>query len=221
MLLAVLIFASNEESAAIFEVRSTHGVAPTLVALLNEELVTHLAKSKTFSSVVGTGDLLALLDLEQQKAALGCDKSTCLAALGGALGVAYLVVPAVGKLGGRYLLNLKIVDVEAALPLWRDRREVTREEDLVGAMKELSQALHIFRHPDALKNRLLPVSLTAVGALVSGLGTLHFFWVKQRYLDAPTRSNYETAQSAQAWDNSLAVGGAVAGLAGAVWWVLQ
>ena len=47
MLLAVLIFASSEggtdNRAAVFEMQAVHGVADSVAALLNEELVTRLA----------------------------------------------------------------------------------------------------------------------------------------------------------------------------------
>ena len=41
-----------------------------------------------------------MLSMEQQKQALGCDDDSCLAQLGGALGVPYLFSADVGALGG-------------------------------------------------------------------------------------------------------------------------
>ena len=62
-MIAVLLVASTQETAAVFEAASAHGVSSSLVKLINEEVVTHLAKWKTFSKVIGSGDLKALLSL--------------------------------------------------------------------------------------------------------------------------------------------------------------
>ena len=153
--------------------------------------------------------------------ALGCEQTSCLAELGGALGVRYLIVPSVGKIGASYLINLKLVDVEAVLPLWRDRREITKESDLVGAVGELSQSLHVFRHPQAAKSALGPIALGVVGALLAGSGAGHFWLAKRRYEDLPSRSNYEAAQVASQVGDPLVAGGLLTSLVGVVWWVMQ
>jgi len=219
--LPLILLATTQDSAAVFEVSKAHGVEPSLVKIINEEVVTHMAKSKTFSKVVGSGDLKALLSLEQQKSALGCDETRCLAELGGALGVGYLVVPSLGKIGDSYLINLKLVDVEAATPLWRDRREVKQESDLVGAVKELSQALHVFRHPKASKNTWAPKLVATSGVVAASASLGHFLYTKQRYEDLPSRTNYQSAQAAQRIDQPLFYAGLVAGVLGSLWWVFQ
>ena len=55
-----------------------------------------------------------MVDMEQQKAALGCDDTNCLAELGGALGVPYLIDSSLSKVGGQFVLTLKILAVEDA-----------------------------------------------------------------------------------------------------------
>ena len=83
------------------------------------------------------GDIREMIDLESQKQALGCEQESCLAELGGALGVPLLIVPSLGKLGGVYLLALKINDVENAKVSVRSSRELRDEAELMSAMKSL------------------------------------------------------------------------------------
>ena len=82
--------------------------------LLNQVMMQRLTNSERFSNILGMGDIREMIDLESQKQALGCEQESCLAELGGALGVPLLIVPSLGKLGGVYLLALKINDVENA-----------------------------------------------------------------------------------------------------------
>ena len=55
-----------------------------------------------------------MISAEQQKQALGCDDDSCLAQLGGALGVPYLLTGSLGMLGGRFMLNVKLLAVDEA-----------------------------------------------------------------------------------------------------------
>jgi TolB-like protein len=65
--------------------------------------------------VVTQSDIQAMLSLEKQKQLLGCTEDVaCMAEIGGALGVERLLVPSVTKLGGTYLVHLKLIDVKKA-----------------------------------------------------------------------------------------------------------
>ena len=86
-----LLLAANAPAAApakpgvaVTEVRAIHGIEPSLAQVLNEVLLARLKESGVFSSVIGGSDIAAMVDIEQQKAALGCDDTNCLAELGGA-----------------------------------------------------------------------------------------------------------------------------------------
>lgn len=65
--------------------------------------------------VVTQSDIQAMLSLEKQKQLLGCAEDVaCMAEIGGALGAERLLVPSVTKLGGTYLVHLKLIDVKKA-----------------------------------------------------------------------------------------------------------
>ena len=175
--------------------------------------------------MLGGSELRAMLDLEQQKTALGCNDTSCLAELGGSLGVPFLVVPTIGKLGGSYLLNIKLFDVDESEPLWRDRRQVDSEVGLLPAMKELAEALHRFRHQPAAPSpvtaaattRWAPMAVTALGGLVATSATLHFVAAKERYQRDRSSANYDAAEAARSVDLPAALGGAAIAVAGALW----
>jgi TolB-like protein len=104
--------------------------------LLSEVALTEAAQSRRLE-VVGKSDIAAVLGLEQQKKVLGCaDDSACLAEIGGALGVDYLLVGTLGRLGTLYRIDLKLVDARKARALERFGESVSGEEEkLVGAVQ--------------------------------------------------------------------------------------
>ena len=115
--------------------------------MLNQVMMQRLTASNRFSSLMGMGDIREMLDMEAQKAALGCDQESCLAEIGGALGVPLLVVPSLGKLADVYLLTLKINDVENAKVSVRLSREIKGDAQLLDAMKSMVDEA-LLRHFD-------------------------------------------------------------------------
>jgi len=126
----------EEEKPGIvaLELVAVTGVKKGVARLLNEAMLSRLKGSKRFSNVLGSADFRAMLTLEQQKAALGCDDDSCLAELGGALGVPFLFGADVGVVGGRFLLNVKILRVDEATVA--DRRTT-----IYGSERELLEGL--------------------------------------------------------------------------------
>jgi len=78
-----------------------------------------------------------MLDMDQRKTALGCDETSCLAELGGALGVPYLASGQLGKLGASYRITVKLIAVEDGTVLAREMGKAKDEEEAA----ELLQAL--------------------------------------------------------------------------------
>ena len=72
-----------------------------------------------------------MMSLEEQKAALGCEADSCLAELGGALGVPLMLSSSLGTFAGNYILNLKLISVEDAKVLARSSRVVKDETKLL------------------------------------------------------------------------------------------
>jgi len=84
-------------------------------------------------TVVSGADLRALVGLERQKQLLGCTGGSCVAELGGALGVAYLVSSEASQVGSSWLLSLTLLDASKATSVSRLTRRGSSIDDLVDA----------------------------------------------------------------------------------------
>ena len=119
---------AKEESPgiAVMSVKPVHGISSGVADLVNEMILVRLKNTNRFSSVVGGSDMAAMIDLEAQKQALGCDEESCLAELGGALGVPYMLNASIGKMGSLIVLTVKVIAVEEAKV---DVRQILRAKD--------------------------------------------------------------------------------------------
>jgi hypothetical protein len=117
-----------------------HAPVDGLSALLASETA-----SRPALSVVYGADLKAVLSFERQRQALGCTASACLAELGGALGVRYLVSSEVSRVGSSWLLSLALLDATRATSMGRLTRRAASLDELVeeapGAVDDLLSAL--------------------------------------------------------------------------------
>jgi TolB-like protein len=105
--------APRRPKLAVTELKVLYG-DPQLEALLSEVALTEAAAFKGIETV-GRSDIQAMLGFEKQKQMLGCTEDAgCLAEIGGALGVDFLLVGTVGRIGTLYRLDLKLVDAHKA-----------------------------------------------------------------------------------------------------------
>ena len=114
LVLAAPTTADERPGLAALNIKAERGVDESLVNILSDALLSQLKASERFASVIGSSDVQAMISMEQQKQALGCDEDSCLAQLGGALGVPYLLTGSLGAVGGRFILNLKMLWVDEA-----------------------------------------------------------------------------------------------------------
>lgn len=106
------------------------------------DLVTKEVDRVGLFRTVSMEEIKRMLEHEQQKILVGCDDTSCLAEIGGALGVELLVAGGVGKLGDTYLLSLKLIDVRKAGVLSREERTVTgKVEELVTVSRQAARTL--------------------------------------------------------------------------------
>jgi hypothetical protein len=132
-LLASLLLAAGPEAPdlAMMDMKAVHGVEDSLAAVLNESFLVALKNSGRLGSVFGGSDLRAMLDLEQQKQALGCGDDGCLAELGGALGVPYLFYTSLATVGSKYIMHYKVMAVEDAKVVARGMKVAKSEDELL------------------------------------------------------------------------------------------
>ena len=196
--------ATESTGIAMLGVRASHGVEASLAQLLDEALLVTLKKSGVYSSILGSSDVAQMLDHDQQKSILGCEEDSCLAEVGGALGVPYLGSCTLGKLGDRYLITLKVISTEDSKVLSRTMRQVDNEGGLVEAVQGLVDEVNKEVHkampqgaapevakgdaPPAKKKRFFALGLGAagLGAVVAGAGV---------YVQVDAQSAFDSAKA--------------------------
>ena len=136
----------EDRGVAVMDLKGSNGVEEAVVALLNENLGARVEAIGRFTSVVSGADMRAMLDLEAQKAALGCDEASCIAELGGALGVPFLIVGSVGAVGSRLVLNLKLLAVEESKVVGRVSEVLPDLDAVLDAMPELVDRISVSLH---------------------------------------------------------------------------
>ncbi len=248
MPLLCLLLAANAPAAvpakpgvAVTEVRAIHGIEPSLAQVLNEVLLARLKESGVFSSVIGGSDIAAMVDMEQQKAALGCDDTNCLAELGGALGVPYLIDSSLSKVGGQFVLTLKILAVEDAKVAARKVAMVKDEAQLIASLEKIipealsglvqdtasaaqTPAASAPAAAPAVATKKRPIRGNAIALGVVGVGSLAGgFWlldqVRTLHEEQKDDPQYQLDENLkdQTRAQALILGGLAAGTAGVVW----
>jgi TolB-like protein len=147
---------------AVMEIRPL-GTEPHKAELLSEVALTEAAATEKFE-IIGRSDINSMIGFDQQKKILGCtDDSNCLAEIGGALGVEYVMVGTLGKLGALYRVDMKLVDAKRARVAGRFGESVEgSEEKLVATVQRGVRKLLGALQPD-----LAPVAVAAAEPAVA------------------------------------------------------
>src|SRR3954469_24747603 len=95
LLLLALLSAASPRKVAVMGIQIKGGVERGEADMFGEFLQNELRTRG--QSVIGKSDIEALLGLERMKDAVGCTDTSCLAEIGGALGVDEMVTGAVAK----------------------------------------------------------------------------------------------------------------------------
>ena len=122
---------------AVMDMEVKAGFDEGVASMLNENMLGIINDSGVFGNVISGSDMRSMLDLEQQKAALGCEEDSCIAQLGGALGVPYMFSSSIGSFAGKFLLNVKIVAVDEAKVLARANAVLEDESALLSGLPDL------------------------------------------------------------------------------------
>jgi hypothetical protein len=114
-----------EESYAVLNIESDK-VSEKDLSSLTDFLTTEVKNSAPAGvRIYSWNDIQAMLSQAAKKQVLGCDDDRCLASLGGELGVTYLVTGSMGGVGNRYILNLKLIDIDKAQTINRVSKSVS------------------------------------------------------------------------------------------------
>jgi TolB-like protein len=88
--------------------------------------------------VISKMDIVSMLNLEKQKRLAGCTDKECVSEIAGALGMPWMVTGGVTRMGGTFLVSIKLVDVRNAVVVSRSARRI--EGDLEDVLEELPEA---------------------------------------------------------------------------------
>jgi hypothetical protein len=111
----------NQKCAAIPLAMPEGSAVANEVAFVMDEVLLSELQASGFEAI-GPDDINAMLGFEKVKDAVGCDDAGCIAELGNALGVEYLVAGKVAGVEESMVLTLKIIDVQETRVLARANR---------------------------------------------------------------------------------------------------
>jgi TolB-like protein len=120
---------------AVMEIRAL-GADTHMTDLLSEVALTEVGAMDRVE-VIGRSDIDSMLGFEKQKQMLGCsEEASCVAEIGGALGVEYVIVGSLGRIGALYRLDMKLVETSRGRVRARTGESVDgREEKLVASVQ--------------------------------------------------------------------------------------
>lgn len=129
---------------AVMEIRAL-GADTHLTDLLSEVALTEAGAMERID-VIGRSDIDSMLGFEKQKQMLGCsEEASCVAEVGGALGVEYVIVGSLGRIGALYRMDMKLVETSKGRVRARTGESLEgREELLVSAVQ---RAIHRLLDP--------------------------------------------------------------------------
>jgi TolB-like protein len=129
--------AAAPPAAALMDLEARAGVEKDNADLVTESLLSEIRAARVFSRVVSAGEIQAVLGLEQRKQMMDCRSESCVAEVAASLNVDYIIVGSLGRMGGSYLFNVKVVDARRghAVASVSDRLAQGTEEAFLDAVK--------------------------------------------------------------------------------------
>jgi len=113
VLLPGLALAAERPKLAVMDLAAKSGIEQAQLDVLGDMLATEI-RVIGLHEVVTKSDIQSMLGLERSKELRACDDASCMAEIGGALGVELMVSGNVGRFGKVYAVNLKLINVKQA-----------------------------------------------------------------------------------------------------------
>ncbi len=133
--LPLVAAAAPRQRIAVMDIRSVQGVSAGTATILTA-IVVDVASGAGFD-VISQADVSAMIGFEKQKQMLGCrEDSSCLAEIGGALGVDFVLSGQVGQIGSRLHMSFQLLESRKAKVVARAARFSNRDEDALAASAE-------------------------------------------------------------------------------------
>ncbi len=146
----------QRDKIAVLALRKDVELPDGTLRTLNELLLSEFQHQGKLE-VLSPSDIKAMLDLEQTKQQFAaCNDDSCLAEIGGALGVQLMAAASLGAVGEQYVINIKIVDVSQARVLSRTSEIIPRDDSMLiaGLKRGVGKVLAAVVGPVLKKNSL-------------------------------------------------------------------
>jgi len=152
----------------VLEIPADPSLKPTVVATINQYLIGAVRDQGV--EVISPSEIAAVLGLERQRQLLGCSESGCLAELGGAMGVDYIIQGAMAVLEHDSVLTLTLIDHKGLAVA--SQRKVVNGREAAGFFSAIEvlvpQLMHRFQHSTASNpSAASGVAAPTAGGLVS------------------------------------------------------
>ncbi len=110
-------------------------IDPTVARITSESLLQEIRKLERVS-VISLDEVRAMLSLEEQRLMAGCEASSCLADIAGALGADVVVIGSLAKVGDEHVIGLRAIDQNegAALGSYSARLTPAGGEEFLAAV---------------------------------------------------------------------------------------
>jgi hypothetical protein len=218
---------SAKKKVAVLDVKSVGTFDPKTVQGLTTYIASEVEKSGY--RVVTGAEIIAIIGFDRQRQLLGCTDSSCLAEIGGSLGVDYLLDTEVSEVGGTWLLTSTLISASKSQAIKRVTRRIPKITVLIDTAQKTTQEALSFLPPVPKEttgdqpSRWMAWTGTALGiagALTAGAGGAFGVMAKSDYDKAKTangvnKADFDTykqgaASKSKNADICYAIGGAVA-----------
>jgi hypothetical protein len=135
--------ATTDRTVVVLDIQAGHGVPADLANALTDSLEIQVRHRAAGFRVIGASDVRAMIQFDTQKSKLGCQETSCLAEIGGALGAQEVISGALVRLGDTFVMTLRRVDVAKAVVI-TDASETVKngkEDQLLDALQAATQQL--------------------------------------------------------------------------------
>lgn len=178
--------------------------------------------------VTSADDVRTMIGFERQKELLGCSDTSCLAEIGGALGVDELVTTEVGLLGTQYVVNLSRIDIKKARSISRSTRSAVGIDALVGVLDGAVAELYgtiavppaaVAELPAQDQSRVAPWVTTGLGVIALGAGGALYGLALAEADEPMLREDADALETRGNAGLGVLIGGAVLTAGGVAWLV--
>jgi len=124
------------QKIAVLDLQNDAKLEQGILVTLNEILLNEFHAAGKYE-VLGSSDIASMLSLEEVRMQLGgCTDDSCIAEVGGALGVELMAMARVGAVGPQYVVSVKLLDVSVAKVADRASEMVARDDaQLIAAVR--------------------------------------------------------------------------------------